>query len=60
MKEKSILMKILQMSLEKRLEMLSERQKTYVQGYLDGILQACKPLKLNGDTPRQNREHEKK
>ncbi|GHT61733.1 hypothetical protein FACS1894109_20470 [Spirochaetia bacterium] len=42
-------MEIQQISLEKRLEMLSEKQKMYVQGYLDGILQAYKPLKRTPD-----------
>ncbi|GHV96444.1 hypothetical protein AGMMS50293_27640 [Spirochaetia bacterium] len=52
MQEKDILMEIQQISLEKRLEMLSERQKMYVQGYLDGILQAYKPLKRTLDLPK--------
>ncbi|GHV08508.1 hypothetical protein FACS189485_20070 [Spirochaetia bacterium] len=42
-------MEIQQISLEKRLEMLSEKQKMYVQGYLDGILQAYRPLKRTPD-----------
>ncbi|GHV61367.1 hypothetical protein AGMMS49587_05300 [Spirochaetia bacterium] len=50
MQEQDILMEIQQISLEKRLEMLSERQKMYVQGYLDGILQAYKPLKRHEHT----------
>jgi hypothetical protein len=60
-KEKDVLMEILpvqqvlQLSLEKRIEMLSERQRTYIQGYLDGVLQAYRPLKSNG-TVRQNEE----
>jgi hypothetical protein len=52
MQEKDILMEIQQLSLEKRLEMLSEGQKMYIQGYLDGILQAYKPLKRMPDLPK--------
>jgi hypothetical protein len=77
MREKDVLMEILpvqqvlQLSLEKRLEMLSERQRTYIQGYLDGVLQAYRPLKSNGtvhlneenhshEPKKGNRENEKK
>ncbi|GHV00405.1 hypothetical protein FACS189483_10460 [Spirochaetia bacterium] len=52
MQEKDVLMKILQMPLEKRLELLTETQRAYVQAYLDGILQACKPLKRTPDLPK--------
>ncbi|GHV61355.1 hypothetical protein AGMMS49587_05250 [Spirochaetia bacterium] len=52
MQEQDILMEIQQISLEKRLEMLSEKQRMYVQGYLDGILQAYKPLKRTPDLPK--------
>ncbi|GHU38980.1 hypothetical protein FACS1894190_01870 [Spirochaetia bacterium] len=51
-KEKNILMEVQQISLEKRLEMLSEKQRMYVQGYLDGILQVYKPLKWTPDLPK--------
>jgi hypothetical protein len=62
MRKKEALMEILQMPLEKRLEMLSEGQRIYVQGYLDGILQAYRPLKSNGNVHQKkgNHENEKK
>ena len=60
MQEKDILMEIQQISLEERLEMLSDRQKMYVKGYLDGILQVYKPLKqipdLQKATPQDKGE----
>ncbi|GHV95068.1 hypothetical protein AGMMS50293_13880 [Spirochaetia bacterium] len=36
---------IQKISLEERLTLLSEKQRIYLQGYFDGILQVYKPLK---------------
>jgi hypothetical protein len=52
-KEKDVLMAIQQTPLEKRLERLTEKQRIYLQGYLDGILQAYKPFKLEENEARQ-------